>query len=610
MNCRMVFMKRKLKWLSLFSFSISPIFLSASCYNKTKNDSNFSNELNSQSFLNLINNSKKITKEQLILKLNNYLVNHSTKSIIKDLNVKNENLVIYANNQNYQMKNVNLEKINSGIYPEIINNSYKLEKNSNSKNSFRILFSNLPISYTNKEKFETRIWTENNANGYNSLSYRLPNLQLLSYLAQTTNLLNDPFKNPKTEMRIEGFLASKLQQEKYLNELLFYIKEFNFDENIQKISFKSLVKTNNYLTATLDFLDDNNKSLLNQNDQIKIYLDEFQNNENFYAQYKDVLTNKTLNLNDDLENVNLVLFNEQYQNPTIKFKDNILGINEYDQTMHPDKKYKQFNINLFKYLFDNYQDLIEITNVENKNIKIEKFEFSKLLNNSLSIGKLFLNDGQKTYPWFSINFTPHKHLFDGFIIKNELGLFSKLNSQNYFSYNTLKKENNQIEYPQGIDANEFFEQNFIDIVNFLIEENISNLILWNNFPMHERTSTYIVHNKNEFEKKLSLLFSQLVLLYYITNKENNTLIKEVKVKILDDDTNFGSIYLNFDFIDHNNQSLLNNNLKNQKYELKGFKGTNYKLIDEKRKELESQENKEYLEQPIKNQTLPYLKKAV
>ncbi|VEU78080.1 MAG3240 family lipoprotein [Mycoplasmopsis columbinasalis] len=313
-----------------------------------------------------------------------------------------------------------------------------------------------------------------------------------------------------------------------------------------------------------------------------------------------------------------MLFNEEFRNAAIVFNENVFGFADYDATFHPFELYKQMNLSVFEYLFENNKDIFKLVNVENSDVfQFDSFKPTKLLNNSLAIGQLNIKKGDEIFPWFSINFTPHKHLFSGYITKNELGLLNNLKNDNYFSYYNLNVEETAtgektVIYPNGIDANEFFETNFNDIASFIISKNINNLLLWDNSKMENTTAEYVLFNKNSFEKKLSLLFSQFVLLYWIKNNKTNSLIKGVRVKIVDPKEKgipqkLGSVLIQVDFYDNNNESLLNQENKDKLFWITGFKGANMRMIWNKQAELKQEQNfSEYNSQPFKDKTLPYV----
>ncbi|WP_051617799.1 MAG3240 family lipoprotein [Mycoplasmopsis iners] len=592
--------KKIIKWSFLGSSLLPIIALPISCQDKQNN-------IKLINYLNNLNIPSNLTKEQLIYFVNYQLDQDNFSEDLIDLNIKNNKLDLLFGNGIVIEKDYETDLLVKKDSVIIENDSYKILDEANLTN-IDVLTAFAPKNYVNKNDYQNQIWSEHNQFGYLSNQVVLPNLQLLIYKALSNNPLFIKNKNAVDNLRLTAFAKSLEQQKYFLDSLNFYLKKYQFTSEkgeLGKVQMSNIVLNSGYLSAKFSFWNQKNTEEIAQ--PITLYLDGFFNNETVYKKYPDKLTNQILDLND-----NSIHLNEQYNNPLIKFKNNILNLIDFDATMHSGILYKQYNINSFKYLIDNWKEIFLIDNLNDQKLyEIVNFEFTDLLNNSYSIGLLNVKVGETIYPWYSIDFTEHKHLFNGFYIKNELGLLNKKTSENYFSYSTLTKQNDQLVYPQGIDANAFFEANLEDIVNFGIMQNVNNLAMWNNFSMFEVSPEYVISNKAEFEKKLSLIISQLVLLYYIKNSDN-TLIKEVKITI-DPNNDFynanydlGSIPIKIDFIDHKNNQMLNLNNQNLTFELKGFKGTNFAQIDSKKAELDKLTNKQYLEEPISGQTPPYL----
>ncbi|WP_416738070.1 MAG3240 family lipoprotein [Mycoplasmopsis meleagridis] len=576
-------------------------FISSSCNSDLENNKLIE-------LIEKISLTNELTKNQLLLYLNNYLINNDYKNVF--LKIENNSLVI--NNKNYALSN-NL-KLKSYSSSTVENNSYVIKKNSDQSTDLNILFNFLPDKDFNQEEYLNNLWTIHNSNDYNSVLYNLPNLQYFLYLAANNNPLKITNKNKLNSMRNIAFLNSNKQKNYFLLTLNFYLNEYRFvykNKIIKQILFNDLILDKNDIKVQFSFLDEDNKIIKFHE---YFYLTNFIDYAKFYPNLIDKKSKQSISLNLLDKNVSVTNFSEEVNNPTIKFKDNLFNLVDFDSLMHPNSKYLEFNLNGFKYLVDNFKDYMYITDANNDtNYEIENFEITNLLNDSYAIGKMLVKDTKtnKYYNWYSINFTPHHHLFNGFYIENELNLLDKKNKNNYWSYSNLEIINGNVNYPRAINADSFFDDNLLTIMNFLIEKNINNLQLWNNKNMYDFSDLYVINNKKEIEKKLSLIFSQFVLLYFI--KKNDSLIREVKVEI-DPENDFynyknelGTIPFKVDFIDYNNKSMLSDRNRNKIFILKGFLGTDFSDIEKAKNERRKNADNEYLNQPIYGKTLPYIK---
>lgn len=620
-------MNKKILIFSALNTPLLPL-ISLSCVKNNEENQNYINKM-----IELANN------QNLNLDQFWYLINQDLtkdKPIFKKIQKEKDQYYLITNSNKYQL-NLNNTNYQYGNFDND-KNTYIWKENVNENTDLDVLFLNLfnPQS----ESFEVyikKLWSKDffNKNQYKSIFDNLPNLQWIAFKALKSNLLSNPYKINSQNARKIGFFNSDFQKSIFEKEFLMHLKAFKIVKNNQALSQIAITNwnldENNNLSFNIDFLDEKNQSMLSETQKkLKIYLDDAFIVENYYK-YRDLATNEFLSLNKNLVNKNISFFTEFTNQPKLSLKNNIFNFLDFDSIMHPLKGYEYFNLNGFKFLIENYPELFYLSNVsEDFDYKFSNFEISNLLNDSYSIGKLNVeitnkNDGNKQIlPWFTINFNLHHHIFEGFFISNELGLINDKprNSENYFSYYSYPKNqdnsgldtNGNIIKPQFIDANDFMDENLIDIVNFLINQNINNLNLWKNKIMTDLSVEFVINYKDELTKKLELLLNQFILLYFIGDNQNKTLIKKVNVFIdpLNDYSfekyGLGNLPISFSFIDENGNELLNLQNRQQIFLLSGFVGSNNEVRLQKELELKRTNNQNWKIEPLKDLTIPYLSK--
>ncbi|WP_029513223.1 MAG3240 family lipoprotein [Mycoplasmopsis primatum] len=445
--------------------------------------------------------------------------------------------------------------------------------------------------------------------------YSIPNLQYLIYKAITLPSQKFKLLTSIKNIRAKGFFNAQYQHRLLEKRLLDELSIYNFEKNgkkIKDVKIKNLKIKNSQVSFNVDLLSEDGNSLLSEEQKKQFFaINGFSNGE--YSNYKNLHDGKNLMIDP-----NKTLFSELLNMPELLFKSNPLNYHTIDDLMHPTKEYEKYNLNSLNMLISELKDEIEIINSEDKfNFKIGTFEKTNLLNNSYSIGKLEIKDPNTNskYDWYSINFTKHNHIMtQGFYLVNELGKIDQSNKNSYFSYynnNGAFDANHNLALPTGtkaINANDFVKKSFNDIVNFLIYQHIDNLQLWDNNSMFNCSVYNILKNKTFYEKWLSIIISQYVLLYNINNDSNESgLIKKVTVNIISPDKydaavhGLGNLPIEIDFINNNNKSMLN---KKHKFILTGFKGYDKNEIEKAKALFTNDEYKSSL--PLENKTLPFL----
>ncbi|EIN15126.1 Hypothetical protein, predicted lipoprotein [Mycoplasmopsis agalactiae 14628] len=622
-------MKLKSKLVIPLAFSTLPTFIAASCesnddiFNLNANNDVKASDIFYKTFLSQL---KSYTLHSLLndLQKGNISLNLPEKVDEFALNKGKNDIIFKYKNKKYSLKN-SVDKIKNFNFDEILkpftyekeNGKYVVKRADKIDNisDISILYklkSENKIKYSDYFEYKREIFQNYYKKGIlDDLS--IPDLQYMLQSALINKSLQYSEQTLANNIRIKAFYKSEFQQKILEKRLSDELQIYNFQSNglvFDHVKFNNLKLENNVITLNIDLLDNQNNSLLNENQKKeKFKLSNFSKGQS--DTYFDLKTKSKLTIDYDE-----VKFNELVNNPEIKFKPNPLGYKNIDDLMHPTKEYESYNLNNTAMILDELKDDLLISKIPDQfTFKIGKFEKTKLLNNSFAIGKLVLEETKtkQKYNWYSIDFTPHKHIFtNGLYLKNELGSIHKT-KDSYFSY--LVNDNNFdsegiLKIQQGIKANDFMENSFNDIANFLIYQHKGNLLLWQNNSMSNLPVLEVLKHRNFYEKWLSIIFSQYTLLYNINNDSSDDgLIKKVEVKLIDSNkyeaskNGLGTIPISINFINHKNEKML---LKDYKFNLTGFKGYDKSIIESKKAELKD-EYKSSL--PLKNKTLPYLIKV-
>lgn len=619
-------MNKKINLLLPITISTLPVLISSSCNNE---DDIFNLKANTEVkasdifYKTFLSQLKAYTLESLLNDLQSSILTLNLPNKVDEFKLSNnkDDIIFKYKGKSYSLKNV-ANKINGFDFNEILKPfTYEKEdgkfivkraKNINDKTDIDILFklkTDKKLNYSNFFEYKSKIFQNYYKKGLlDDLS--IPDLQYMLQRAFVNSSTQFPMQVTSNNTRSKAFFKSKFQQEILEKRLSNELKIYNFASNgiiFDHVKFNNLKIDNDTIKLNIDLLDSNNNSLLSyKHKNLEFKLTNFSKGQSDV--YFDLKTKAKLTIDNDE-----VKFNELVNNPEIKFKPNPLSYKTIDDLMHPTKTYEAFNLNNTAMLLSELKDDILISNTPAEfDFRIDKFEKTKLLNNSLSIGKLVINESKtkQKYNWYSIDFTPHKHIFsNGLYLKNELGTINK-NKDSYFSYsvndNRFDNKGN-LSIPQGIKATDFIENWFNDIANFLIYQNKDNLLLWQNNAMSNLPVLEVLKHKRFYEKWLSIIFSQYTLLYNINNDTDaDGLIKKVDVKLIEPSkyeaskNGLGTVPISINFINNKNQKMLKTDYH---YNLIGFKGYDKGIIESKIAELK-EEYKSNL--PLKNKTLPYL----
>ncbi|WP_331696737.1 MAG3240 family lipoprotein [Mycoplasmopsis agalactiae] len=619
-------MSKKINLLLPITISTLPVLISSSCNNE---DDIFNLKINSDVkasdifYKTFLSQLKTYTLDSLFNNLQGGILTLNLPNKVDEfkLTSNKDDIIFKYKNKKYSLKNV-ASKINGFDFSEILRPfTYENEdgkfivkrtRNINDNTDIDILFklkTEGKLDYSDFFEYKSKIFQNYYKKGIlDDLS--IPDLQYMLQSAFINSNSQFPIQVLSINTRSKAFFKSKFQQDILEKRLSNELKIYNFTSNgliFDHVKFNNLKIDTDTIKLNIDLLDANDNSLLSDKyKSLEFKLTNFSKGQSDI--YFDLKTKAKLTIDNDE-----VKFNELVNNPEIKFKPNPLSYKTIDDLMHPTKGYEAFNLNNTEMLLSELKDDILLSNTPAEfDFKIDKFEKTKLLNNSLSIGKLIINDAKtgQEYNWYSIDFTPHKHIFlNGLYLKNELGTINK-NKDTYFSYsvndNNFDNKGN-LNITQGIKAADFIENSFNDIANFLIYQNKDNLLLWQNNAMSNLPVLEVLKHKHFYEKWLSIIFSQYTLLYNINNDaDDDGLIKKVDVKLIDSNKyeaskhGLGTVPISINFINHRNQKMLQTDYH---YNLIGFKGYDKGIIESKKAELKEEYKSDL---PLKNKTLPYL----
>ncbi|WP_041594075.1 MAG3240 family lipoprotein [Mycoplasma crocodyli] len=370
------------------------------------------------------------------------------------------------------------------------------------------------------------------------------------------------------------------EQKKYLQNIIkVHLLKYNFDVNdfnvVIDIDPNKVNKKNDFVSFNIDIVDSKNKSLLSdKSKKVKFYITNFLN----------YLKSSVLSIDFWNEDDN-TLFNEYLNFPVLKFKDNPWNWTNYDNLVDNVKNLNdKMSAKTFISLVHRQKDLFYIDvpyekSNEDLSYEITDFiEYAPFPKNSYSVVKLNIKvnkkDGtSKIYPWYSIDFNVHYHLFKGYVANNNLDY----TSADLWDVYKLEKFDNKL--VEGIDANNFFRKNIEKIVSYIFFKERNNLQLWANRNILQVEAYQVYKDLLNSNKYIETMISNIVLSFLISNKENDFYsgIKDVSINTYEYQ-NPGKLIITIDFIDYNNKSLLSEENRNKKIVIDCFKGTNNKLF--------------------------------
>lgn len=476
--------------------------------------------------------------------------------------------------------------------------------------------------------------------------------------------INPTFSNG---IRIQGFMNSNIQQEYFRKILEFVFNEYNLHSNdgrkFSKLVIKDLQKLENFndvLKLKFDLLDENGKSILNSKNQSRYFLIKGFKNQYYdisYPNYKYTIDDNEELFNEYVKNPTLTF---KYNLLGIKSIEDILRNINPIFNFNSQALLKMFYAfpEIFKIEVENKNE----NDLQYKIVKVEDFydkDFSKGVKNTKSLVCLTIEvtkkNGQKEYKkWYSSDFDTHNHLLSAYYDSDNLEIL-KLKNEKY-GVNKITETNKKITWPKGQNFFDFLEKNLLNMFNYFANFYFKNSILWKNNNQDEIENLEILEKYQDslkyFELIINTFLSNFIFDYidlntysfdnfYIKNPDKNIKLRPFYLKIkVSKKHNFlslkaGELPIEFEWITKDekgkiydyeklentydntileaeknaflkqiNEAKLNTIFSKKTYIWSGFKGTNFKKIDDyKKQNKEKIKNKNY---PNNEINIPFL----
>lgn len=571
-------MNRKIKWKFIFIFSIAPFIISCSATqignSNIKNNININPEIlnfNSplDSNFNLYQLNELFNKTDFFMDDNKNKI-HNTHSQIDENNLIN----LTINNLKYKLLNI------KGIQ------EYQIDFNTNELgwNNSKELTEN-HYDYLFENHVVVNLLKNNQVAVFPNINIILEKILKEHENGHFKNLLPNfiPFYKIRSQSWVEN-----IEQQEYLAWIIkLYTNYFNLAPQNQKVAKVKLINVKNLNGAVsfgLDYLDKNNNSLLNQNSKNKLF--QIQN----FRQYIESPDLRSISMSIPL-NEPKVLFNEYLNNVEWNFANNFFQLNNFDDFILYTEQYKRYTAKSFKnYLKKYWQKTIFLPVPEYKKNEDLKYEIDSIeydnsvlkAQNGLKVNiKVVKIDGQeKIYPWLSYDFNSHQHVFKGYHYTDDSNIDSRHNLWTWSNKQFFGDFSKNPILPEGIDPNNFYEKNILTFVNFAFQRMQNNIFEFNNKKINQTDVSELKYNSNIVEY-LEDYLNLDILSYLIGNLQNDFVLGIDKIKVTYLGVSLqkaGIINLKIDFLNKNNQSILNEYNQNKIIELGGFKGFNFQKI--------------------------------
>ncbi|QIW62115.1 MAG3240 family lipoprotein [Mycoplasmopsis gallinacea] len=396
------------------------------------------------------NEAQKITIEK---ELNEQIYNKDQFLFLKELGnfyKKGETVLISENN--FQEKY--LENISD--FNVLFNNAYNLD-------SLALQLSKNKINSIKKDFFNGNFYVKN---------IQLALLDIISHIDKYYSIFPNLIKI--NNMRMIGFINNE-EQINYLEKILtFYFKAYKFNgKSLKRVNIQPLNSSSNKLYLQISFYDQDDKLIFENS---SAFLFDFFN----YNRASSFPTSFKLEIPDQV-----ALFNEQVQSFNIALDNNLLGVRDVEDLLENGILDYKMTAKGFLALLEQAKDYFKVSvpNYINSKytfkIDIENSSSTNLLNNSNSINKIYLNKFDKngnlldnTY-LYSIDFSSHKHLFNGY--KTSIDNDDLFDLYHYNSYEKDEQGNmigsSQISYSD-------FKNILINNLDLSIEKLSSKVAFW------------------------------------------------------------------------------------------------------------------------------------
>ncbi|VEU76433.1 MAG3240 family lipoprotein [Mycoplasmopsis columboralis] len=404
------------------------------------------------------------------------------------------------------------------------------------------------------------------ANKFKSQEF-IPNLQ---YALFDIYVNLDLFKNSipnlidLTDIRFIAF-KQNIEQQNYWNKLMtFYLKAFDIPNFSQ-----AYLNFHDDQTVSINLLDSENRPIYKNWEQIKFVLPDFKNYNR----------RKTWNRNFELEITdNEILFNEKFKDADFSLKSNPLLVSSFEDIIENSSILKKISIKGLFVLLNYLNKYIQITN----DFKVNwEDTFSSLhdlpLKNSGIVAPLIVEKDNQKFKWYSIDFSKHKHVLNGFYIQNNLD-FNKSFDFTLSKYDLFESEN-KMQIKSSLKLEEFINNNLQQILNYFIFQNKDNLNIWNGMKMSEFEPQQLENSFLE-ENPINWILLQVSVLInsYLFEYENQNGFTPMMLKLKSfnaDNSQLGTLDIILDLVDLKRNKVIISNISSH---LKGFKGYDYNKL--------------------------------
>ncbi|UUM19947.1 MULTISPECIES: MAG3240 family lipoprotein [unclassified Mycoplasma] len=401
-----------------------------------------------------------------------------------------------------------------------------------------------------------------------------PNLQYAIFdIFANKNLFKSILPNwiSSDNIREQAFFQNN-EQIQYLEKILtFYLRAFD----IENFTFARIL-LNNDQTISISLKNQQNQDLYSKWKQVKFFLPNF----------RDLNQRKTWNRNFNLFiNDNQVLLNEQFNDVDLFFKNNPLLIDSFETIIENVSILRKISSKGLLVLLKYLKDYINISSPNLNSKLMINFEKSLQipdhlpLNNSSLIVPIVVHDNQKSYKWYSLDFSKHHHVLSGYYTSNNLNYDKNFD----YSLNTFGQfaVNNQMKINSSLRLENFINTNLQKIFNYFLYINKDNASIWNGNKMQDFEPDQfndILLRQNPLEWIIAQV--AVVLNSYLFDFENSQGYSPLYLEINKIQTNpqvLGQVNLRLDVIDlkQNKKILTINNIK-----IGGLKGFDYSDIDQ------------------------------
>ncbi|MCS4536987.1 hypothetical protein NXS15_02520 [Mycoplasma sp. CSL7475-4] len=589
------------KRLLLLTPIISIPFVAASCSN------NFSIEVNSKIEYGVFDNNllSSYTKQQLEI-INQYtpiLTSKQFKVKSNDIKFEQDDIVVKNNNKSEKISKFipNFKYLKPLKLHFVTNGNFKYIQGDQSVDdltSYDVLFQKYDYVFGN---------TQANWPDIFSIVKQIAS----SELNDSLNILNPNFISTRW-MRAKAWIKNDEQIKYWEDLILLELKRFSFSNlaqiarvKITPVSFIEGIRDDRFVNAPIikiDFLDQNNQSLLSKqirdqewiiglkNNQYLLKNTE-QNRNTYTSLFRDYNSksnfNHTLDIDDDE-----ILFNEYvngyFGSETLLKYTNPLALtdNQYEYYVNPSYNFNKVTARSFLWFLNNDEKYFKLEvpswrqHIDAKYEIVDKKIDHKYLNDTNSLIELKIKvttqKGEvKYFKWYSIDINAHYHTFAKYKITPDL------NFRNPLTYGWKeglpKEQKNSVN--EIIDPNVFFEQILLKLMSIQVYRIRNNLTIFDNVPMSKFEAHRVQDRKVIIETLKSLLGLDVFKYLIGQNSSEETWVDDISVEFVGLDDEAGCVLLKVDLLDKNKKTLLSSQNQEKIIKWYGFNGVDNTKIN-------------------------------